>query len=858
MLESPRPKTASVVIPVFNYARFVGEAIESALGQTRAPLEVVVVDDGSTDGSRAIISSFGDSIRPVFKENGGHASAFNAGFRVARGDVVFLLDADDVLNPDAVATVLAGWGPDTVMTQSRLELMDARGQPIRGAVPPPWIHLDEGDVRARLLGSGSYAAGVTSGLAFRRDALLRVLPIPEDRFRQAADGYLVRAVAFQGSVQAIQRPLGRYRRHGGNNSELGATLADVAAGLRKHIGFLRSEFDTVRRLAAGHGLESAPGLGEREPRYLTLRLSSVVIDPVNHPVPGDASLRLLPSVLVATARAQGVPLRRRLYEMAAATMVAILPRPLAGCVVAWWHSPASRPRWLARWRRWSTTASDRPTEVPPPQTTPLSGDTHTALRNGLKLGLSLIATWGVGLVVRFWLPRHLGPERFGLLSFAEALVATALGFVSLGVDTYIQKEIPTRPRHASDFYGGALALRVLLAAVLIAGLQLTPLGGREVHALLLAFGAGHLALTLNETLAVLLQANTNVDELALTNVATKLVWGGGMVAGMLLHAPLGAFAAVFATTELLKLAILHLVARRRLALQFRVDPPATWTVLLASAAFYANSLTLTIAGRLDVALMGLLVPDRDVGWYGASQTLAAIILLLTPLLVSVAMPLFARAQQRSRADLYAVMRRVLEALVTIATPVALLLALGAETWIRIAFGAAYGPAAGSLRALAPLFILIYGSTLLSMAQVVQGRGWRLTAVSLLGIAVNASAALVLVPLLWQRLGPGGAGTGMALAAVAREVFVCACLFPGIGPHLFDAPRRRLIFRTVLAAVAASVVHVVLAGLGPSRLGVDLVVYLAIAIGLGALRPAAILALVRELAGRAPGGRPDYS
>src|SRR5262245_29609184 len=85
---APLPQTTSMVISNFNYARFLGAAIASAAGQTRAPLEVIVVDDGSTDGSREVIASFGSRVRPVFKPNGGMASALNAGFAIARGDVV--------------------------------------------------------------------------------------------------------------------------------------------------------------------------------------------------------------------------------------------------------------------------------------------------------------------------------------------------------------------------------------------------------------------------------------------------------------------------------------------------------------------------------------------------------------------------------------------------------------------------------------------------------------------------------------------------------------------------------------------------------------------------------------------------
>ncbi len=491
-------------------------------------------------------------------------------------------------------------------------------------------------------------------------------------------------------------------------------------------------------------------------------------------------------------------------------------------------------------------------QLSPPSAGPgpsaLSRDTHTALRNGIKLAISLVATWGVGLVVRFWLPRYLGPERFGTLSFAEGLAATVLGCAGLGLDTYVSKEIPVRPRHASDFYGGTVVVRVLLSALLVGVLMAVPLGARDpaVRLLLLTYGVGWLASGLNGTLAVMLQANTTVDELVIANVTAKIAWGLGIIGAILLQLPLIAIAIVFLGSEAIKHAILYFAAGRRVGLRFRTDLVAARMVVVASAGFYANSLALVLGWRLDVALLGFLAHDRDVGWYGASQSLAQITLLLTPLISSVLMPLLTRAHARSPEEMLGVMRRALEGLILITTPVALFLALGATLWIRIAFGAAYAPAVGSLRMLAPLFVLVYLAILLSMAMVVLGRGWTLTVISLGAIVVNAGVALLAVPRFGAWLGEGGAGTGMALAAVSKEIFTTILLLIVLGRGFLDRPRRALIGRTVAVALGTTAVHLALAQLGLWRLPLDLVAYLAFAVGLGVLRPATAIGFAREL------------
>ena len=84
----------SVIINNFNYGDFVGAAIDSALDQGDG-VEVIVVDDGSTDAFTSVIARYGTAITAVLQENAGQAAAFNAGFTASSGDVVVFLDADD-------------------------------------------------------------------------------------------------------------------------------------------------------------------------------------------------------------------------------------------------------------------------------------------------------------------------------------------------------------------------------------------------------------------------------------------------------------------------------------------------------------------------------------------------------------------------------------------------------------------------------------------------------------------------------------------------------------------------------------------------------------------------------------------
>ncbi len=103
------PSLVSVIIPAYNAEKTIGGAIAGALTQTYPAIETIVIDDGSTDGTRAICEGFGDAIRFMSLPNGGTACARNAAVRLARGEYIALCDADDILLPPHVETMLSAY-----------------------------------------------------------------------------------------------------------------------------------------------------------------------------------------------------------------------------------------------------------------------------------------------------------------------------------------------------------------------------------------------------------------------------------------------------------------------------------------------------------------------------------------------------------------------------------------------------------------------------------------------------------------------------------------------------------------------------------------------------------------------------
>ena len=329
----------SIVIDNYNYARFLPTAIDSALAQTYEHVEVVVVDDGSTDGSREVLARYGSRIVTVTKDNGGQASALNAGFAACTGEVVLFLDSDDALYPTAAADVVAAMGPGTAKVHGVLDEIDAEGRGLGSTNPADSDALADGDVLPWLLTQARYACPVMSGNAFPRRVLERIMPIPEAAFPSTADGYLVALAGLHGPVAVTGRPMGSYRRHGGN--AWGARPSGDS--LSKQTSREMSVYDELRREAAALGLVVPEHIDRQDYSGLRTRLSSLRLSGPAHPVAGDTAAMLVRAGVGALWRWAGVDLWRRLLFTVWFVVVGFGPLPVARRAITWLYVTSARP-----------------------------------------------------------------------------------------------------------------------------------------------------------------------------------------------------------------------------------------------------------------------------------------------------------------------------------------------------------------------------------------------------------------------------------------------------------------------------------------------------------------------------------
>jgi len=244
------PPRVTALIDTYNHERFIAEAIESVLVQDfpANEMEILVVDDGSTDATPEIVRRYAERVRYIRKENGGQASALNLGFAEARGEIVAMLDGDDVWLPQKVRRVMEAFAahPEAGIVFHPYQYWfpaENRCEDDRAYIPVSGYLPDNLDALLVFGGVG------TCSSAIRRVCAERVLPIPEG-LTVLADAYLIAAAIFAAPAVGLKECLTKYRHHGAN---LTASASGDARRLARALECSRLARAEVQKWLEGHG-----------------------------------------------------------------------------------------------------------------------------------------------------------------------------------------------------------------------------------------------------------------------------------------------------------------------------------------------------------------------------------------------------------------------------------------------------------------------------------------------------------------------------------------------------------------------------------------------------------------------------
>jgi glycosyltransferase involved in cell wall biosynthesis len=332
----------SIIINNYNYDRFLAEAINSALNQTYANTEVIVVDDGSTDRSREIIAGYGDRILPILQANGKQAAAFNSGFAHSKGEIIIFLDSDDYLFANAIEKIVAIWSSEFSKVHYRLNVVDVVGQSLGYSSPQGTLPLAQKEVWKTILEKGGYVSTPTSGNALNRYTLEKLFPIP-DEYKLTADDYLSFQVPFYGHVKAIEEPLGAYRIH---NSNQWALSTVTAAHFQRFVRHDLQNFDLIIKKAREFGYEYPSDLEQRSIGRLWSRIISLRLDPSGHPITEDRASNLIYKGVRSLWKYSDFNWQKRLLYSTWFLWVGLFPLSLATPAITWLYAPQYRPKFI--------------------------------------------------------------------------------------------------------------------------------------------------------------------------------------------------------------------------------------------------------------------------------------------------------------------------------------------------------------------------------------------------------------------------------------------------------------------------------------------------------------------------------
>jgi glycosyltransferase involved in cell wall biosynthesis len=205
----------TVLVTTYNYGQFIEQAVESILSQN-SPLEgveILIIDDGSTDDTGERVKKYGSRIEYFYKPNGGQASALNCGIEKARGDIIALMDADDIFLPGKLARIANVFEQDPKLGMVYHRLQEWR---VESDERRDWpFHSVSGEMQKSPGEFFWYVPQPTSAISFRKSSLKPLLPIPE-KIRMLADCYLAFLIPLVAPVLAIPEALTVYRIHGKN------------------------------------------------------------------------------------------------------------------------------------------------------------------------------------------------------------------------------------------------------------------------------------------------------------------------------------------------------------------------------------------------------------------------------------------------------------------------------------------------------------------------------------------------------------------------------------------------------------------------------------------------------------------
>ncbi len=244
LLPLPDEPLVSILVPNYNYAKYIGETLESTLRQSYSNFEVIVCDDGSKDNSCEIIEAYVQKdprIKLIRKQNGGVAAALNTAYQESKGQIICLLDADDIWLDNKLECTVALFKSDAKCGFAIHNVIQIDGEGNLLKSTPMYSNLPAGWLAQSALENGGFVYNIppASALSVRRQVGDCIFPLNEE-FVRNADSLIFRFAPLITAIASTNEVLSQFRIHGANTTSV-ATITPE---------FLERELVTLERVHA--------------------------------------------------------------------------------------------------------------------------------------------------------------------------------------------------------------------------------------------------------------------------------------------------------------------------------------------------------------------------------------------------------------------------------------------------------------------------------------------------------------------------------------------------------------------------------------------------------------------------------
>jgi O-antigen/teichoic acid export membrane protein len=436
-------------------------------------------------------------------------------------------------------------------------------------------------------------------------------------------------------------------------------------------------------------------------------------------------------------------------------------------------------------------------------------------KNLASLGAGQLFTWTMTLAWTLVVPRILGPSGIGMITTGIAVAGLLQLVLGAGTGVYVARETIVSPRRGGRLLGSAMVARLLLTPAFMAAIviwaQVSDYSPEGKLVLYLSGGATVLYL-LTEPAQSYFQATERMHYRALGDAINKAAQGLFGIALTLAGLGVLGFASCWLVMSGVVLVLSLRWARRHVRIEWRTSWQDLRDIARGSVVYWTAGVFYMIYLWIDTTMLSVMTNSTVVGWYGVPTKLFQTMLFIPTLFTMAWLPRLVRAAERSQQDLHEVSRTPVALVLSLAVPIASLVAVSSSELIHLVYGPAYARAVPVLIVLGITLIPMYLNIVLCQVCVAanrQGRwNWLMIGACVLNPALNA----VLIPLTQHRFHNGAAGAAIAL--LATEVAIACGGVVVTGRQVIGPATLRRLWRVSLASAGMWAIVYLMRGTRP--------------------------------------------